>query len=123
MAYITSSPDYLNVQTNKEIIKIISNEVVFFSYKINQMSSYNMATNRVVVVTSNAIYIFKQSGPKKRTLKLTIPLKDIEMLTRSLLSSQFIVHVSLDCHHRFKSEKIDEVIDMIKIAYVSLMHK
>lgn len=123
MAYNTSSPDYLNVQTNKEIIKIISNEVVFFSYKINQMSSYNMATSRVIVVTSNAIYIFKQSGPKKRTLKLTILIKDVEMVTRSLLSTQFIIHVTLDCHYRFKSDKIDEVIDMLKISYVSLMHK
>lgn len=69
MSYISNSPDYLNVQTNKEIIKLISSEVVFFSDKISQISSYNMTTSRVIVLTSNAIYLFKQSGPKKRTLK------------------------------------------------------
>jgi len=123
MSYNTNSPDYLNVQTNKEIVKIISNEVVFFSNKINQLSSYNMATSRIIVITSNAIYIFKQSGPKKRTLKMTIYLKEIEMLVRSLISTQFIIQIGVESYHRFKSEKIDEIIEMIKIAYISLLHK
>jgi len=52
------------VQTNKDIITIISNEVVFFSDKISQLSSYNMSMTRVIVLTSSAIYLFKQSGPK-----------------------------------------------------------
>ena len=121
--YSTSNPDYLNVQTNTEIVKIIENEVVFFSHKINQLSSYNMATSRVIIITSKAIYIFKQSGPKKRKLKLTILLNEIEKLTKSLLSTQFVIHVVPDNVFRFKSDKIDEIIEMIKIAYVSLMHK
>lgn len=122
MSYSTNSPDYLNVQTNTDIVKIISSEVVFFSDKISQMSSYNMATSRVIVVTSKAIYLFKQSGPKKRTLKKTIELKDVAALTRSLKSTQFIIHTLVD-FYRFKTAKADEIIELIKVAYVSLVHK
>lgn len=122
MSYISNSPDYLNVQTNKEIIKIISSEVVFFSDKISQISSYNMTTSRVIVLTSNAIYLFKQSGPKKRTLKKWINVKDIEALTRSLKSPQFVIHTAIE-YYRFKSVKSDELIELIKVAYVSLCRK
>lgn len=118
--YSTANPDYLNVQTNKEIVKLIENEVVFFSYKINQLSSYNMATSRVIVITSKAIYMFKQSGPKKRKLKLTINLVDIDNLTKSLKSAQFVIHTMPEQWYRFRSDKVDEIIEMTKIAYVSL---
>jgi serum/glucocorticoid-regulated kinase 2 len=122
MSNNTISPDYLHVQTNKDIAKLILNEVVFFSDKINQISSYNMATKRIIIVTSNTIYLFKQSGPKKRILKKQIDLKDIATLTKSLKSTQFIVHTLSD-YFRFKSSKTTECIELIKIAYVSLVHK
>lgn len=122
MSSSTISPDYLHVQTNKDIARMISNEVVFFSDKINQLSSYNMATKRVIIVTSNAIYLFKQSGPKKRILKKQIDLKDVAALTKSLKSTQFIVHTLSD-FFRFKTAKTTECIELIKIAYVSLVHK
>lgn len=121
--YNTSNPDYLNVQTNKEIVKIISNEVVLFSYKISQLSSYNMATSRALVITSKAIYMFKQNGPKKRKLKLAIDFAQLEKVTRSLLSTQFILHTLSDQNYRFRSEKVDEIVEMVKIAYVSALHK
>jgi hypothetical protein len=107
MSYDTTSPDYLHVQTNKDIVKIISNEVVFFSDKVSQLSSYNMATKRIIIVTSNAIYLFKQSGPKKRTLKRQLDFKDVAALTRSLKSSQFIIHTFSD-FYRFRTNKADE---------------
>ena len=122
MSYSTISPDYLNVQTNTDIVKIISNEVVFFSDKISQLSSYNMATKRVIIVTSNSIYLFKQSGPKKRKLKNQIDFKDISALTKSMKSTQFIIHTISD-YFRFKSHTATECIELIKIAYVSQIHK
>ena len=122
MSYISNSPDYLCVQTNKDIIKIISNEVVFFSDKISQLSSYNMTTSRILVLTSTSIYLFKQSGPKKRTLKKWICIKDIEALTRSLKTPQFVIHLVTE-YYRFKSAKSDELIELIKVAYVSLCRK
>jgi serum/glucocorticoid-regulated kinase 2 len=122
MSSSTISPDYLHVQTNKDIARMISNEVVFFSDKINQLSSYNMTTKRVIIVTSNTIYLFKQSGPKKRILKKQIDLRDVAALTKSLKSAQFIVHTLSD-FFRFKTTKTTECIELIKIAYVSLVHK
>ena len=58
----------------------------------------------------------------KRKLKKTINLKDIEAITRSLKSNQFVVHTTTE-YLRFKSERNDEVIENTKIAYVSLLHK
>lgn len=49
-------------------------------------------------------------------------MKELEALTRSLKSTQFVLHTLTD-YFRFKSEKVDEVIELIKIAYVSLFHK
>ena len=122
MSFTTSSPDYLCVQTNKDIIKIISHEVVFFSDTVDQLSSYNMRTARVLVLTSNAIYLFKQSGPKKRKLKKSIELKELVAVTRSLRNPQFILHTLID-YYRIKTKKADELIDLLKVAFVSVLHK
>lgn len=61
-------------------------------------------------------------GLRNRTLKRTIDLKDIAALTRSLISTQFIIHTFTD-FLRFRTSKADELIELTKVAYVSQLHK
>lgn len=114
-----ASLDYLNIQGNTEVLKIIGNdEPVFYSnilYKINQ---YSFSQKRVIVITSARLYNFRKKGGKWM-LKRAIPIASIGGLSKSLSkkSNEFVIHVPEQYDYRYQSDHREEIISSLKMSY------
>lgn len=85
-------------------------------------TSILLRKNRVIVVTNARIYNFKERKGKK-LLKRAIPIAAIGGVSKCLYkkSSEFVIHVPEQYDYRYQSEKRDEVIQSLQMAYISLM--
>lgn len=57
-----SDRDYLNVKSNKDIMRIINNEELLYSDTIIKINKWNMSQERIIVITNLAIYNIKKTS-------------------------------------------------------------
>ena len=54
--------DYLQFAEEKSLSKIIGNEKVLFTDKINKINRYGLTQERNILITNKAIYNLKKKG-------------------------------------------------------------
>ena len=54
--------DYLNFAKEKSLSKIINDEEVLFTDKINKINRYGLTQERNILITNKAIYNMKKKG-------------------------------------------------------------
>ena len=54
--------DYLNFGKEQSLSKIIKNEKLWFTDKINKINRYGLTQERNIIITENAIYNLKKKG-------------------------------------------------------------
>ena len=79
--------DALSWANDKDILKIIGTETLYYSNKIQKINHYNISQERFLVLTNQALYnIFKKK------LKRKIKYNEILGITFTKLSQEFVVH-------------------------------
>ena len=79
--------DNLNLSKDKEILKIIDNEKIYYSECLVKINNVGKNQERNFVLTNKHVYNFK-----KKTMKRKIPLTSILGLSYSSVSNEFIIH-------------------------------
>ena len=74
------------------------------------------------MITSARLYNFREKKGKKM-LKRAIPISSIGGVSKSLSkkSNEFVIHVPEQYDYRYQSENRDEIIQSLKMAFISLM--
>ena len=54
--------DYLNFSKDKSLTKIIKDEELLFTDKINKINRYGLTQERNILITNKAIYNLKKKG-------------------------------------------------------------
>lgn len=74
------------------------------------------------MITSARLYNFKEKGSKK-VLKRAIPIAAIGGVTKSLNKkcNELVIHVPEQYDYRYQTDKRDEIIQSLKMAYISMM--
>lgn len=120
---IGSSLDYLNIQEDSDVLKIVgSDEPILFSERVNKINQYSFSQRRVILITMLRLYNFRERSGKRK-LKRAIPIAAIGGISKALAkkSTEFVIHVPEQYDYRYQSDKRDEIIQSIKMAYISLM--
>ena len=101
--------DYLGIKNNP---KLVNNEKVFYSCLITKYNDLGIRQERSLVLTDMAIYNLKKSAIQRR-----IPYDKLESISKSKLSSEFILHIKSEYDYRFLSfNRRNEIIE--KILYI-----
>lgn len=83
----TKKNDYLLFDGEKEIKKIIKDEIILFSDKIIKINNYGFNQERNIIITDKAIY-----NLKKKSLKRRIDINSLRGITISKIVEEFVVH-------------------------------
>ena len=79
--------DFLLFSDEPEIMSAIKSDIILYSNKIQKMRSFIIKKERNFVITPRAIYIFQN-----KKLKKILKYEDIQGITLSTLSNEFIIH-------------------------------
>ncbi len=79
--------DFLLFSKEPEILSQINSDLILYSNKIQKMGSFLIKQERNFVVTPTAIYTFQNKKLKKK-----LKYEDIQGITFSTLSHEFIIH-------------------------------
>lgn len=103
---IKKNQDYLNF---KAIPKIFNNEPIIFSSMLIKYNDENTRQERAFVLTNSAIYNVKKTSVKRR-----IVFEDLESISISIISSEFVLHIRNSYDYRYLSfEKRTEILESI----------
>ena len=72
---------------NKTIKEQLSDEKIIFSDSITKINKKLVEQKRVLIITDQALYNFKENKLKRR-----IPVKSIKAITASKTSDEFVIH-------------------------------
>lgn len=109
----STSQDYLEFDTDKEIRKEIKSEQLLYSDKIIKINRYNMSQDRQIVITNKALYNFK-----KKSLKRRIELTQIRGVSVSKLTDEFVVHGNeAEYDYDYVSSKRSLILETLGNAY------
>ena len=102
----TNKKDYLNFSARPETV---NNEKVLFSSLIRKFNDVGRIQERTLVITDIALYNLQSANLKRR-----VTIENIEAITISKISSEFVVHVFKEFDYRYTSyEKRNEIIEII----------
>ena len=108
--------DKLNLSKDKDIIKVIGNEKIYYSENIIKINQNGKNQERNFILTNKHVYNFK-----KKTLKRKIPLTAILGLSYSSKSNEFIIHGKNEQYdYSFISENKMTIICLILLLYQEL---
>ena len=110
--------DFLNYENNHDFLKIIGNEKIYYSDRIEKYKFGFFAhfEKRNLVITDQAIYIIKINDIKRR-----IKIEELYGITYSKLSNQFVVHLDQnDYDYLFQSDNRDKIILLLQNLYSKL---
>ena len=108
--------DKLNLSKDKDILKVIGNEKVYYSENIIKINQNGKNQERNFILTNKHVYNFK-----KKTMKRKIPLTAILGLSYSSVSNEFIIHGKNEQYdYSFISENKLAIICLILLLYQEL---
>lgn len=110
-----------NIMNFSEIIKIVnktikeqlSDEKIIFSDSITKINIKLVEQKRVLIITDQALYNFKENKLKRR-----IPVKSIKAITASKTSDEFVIHgeeSEYDYHYKYKNKR--KIIQILAADY------
>jgi serum/glucocorticoid-regulated kinase 2 len=98
--------DFLNIKASP---KLVNNERVFYSCLITKYNDLGIRQERSLVLTDMAMYNLKKTAIQRR-----IPYDKLECITKSKLSSEFVLHIKGEYDYRFLSfNRRTEIIEKI----------
>ena len=109
--------DLLGFSNEKDILKIIGKETLYFSNKVYKIT-HSFRKERNLVLTNNCLYHFK--GKK---LKKDMKYKEILGITFTSLSNEFIIHRKEGNDYYFISPDKIIIIYIIAKCYENLLKK
>ena len=83
----TNEYDYLLFDSDKEIKKIIKDEIILFSDKLIKINNYGFNQERNIIITDKAVY-----NIKKKSLKRRIDINCLRGITISKAVDEFVIH-------------------------------
>ena len=105
--------DALGWANDKDILKIIGTEKLYYSNKIQKINHYNISQERFLVLTNQALY-----NISKKKLKRKIKYNEILGITFTKLSQEFVVHgLDDEYDYYFQSPEKNILICLIAIFY------
>lgn len=108
--------DNLNFSKDRDILKIIDNEKIYYSGNIIKINQIGKNQERNIILTNRHVYNFK-----KKSMKRKIPLTSILGLSYSKLSDEFIIHGKNEQHDiSYKSEDKLSIICLVVLLYQEL---
>ena len=102
--------DFLNWSQDKDILKIINKETLYYSNKIQKINHYNISQERVIVLTNEALYNIQKKKSKRK-----IKYNDIRGITFSTSNTEFVVH-GIDGEYDYHFQSSDKNIIICLIA-------
>ena len=110
--------DFLLFSKEPEILTQIKSDPILYSNKIQKMGSFLIKQERNFIITPTAIYTFQN-----KKLKKTLKYEEIQGITFSTLSNEFIIHRKnqYDFHY-ICTDKTKLICSIIK-AYDKYMNK
>ena len=106
--------DNLNYTSDKNILKIINNETIYYSGNIIKVNDKEKSQERVLLITDKAIY-----NIKKKELKRRFELNNIIGITISPSTNEFVIHggeAEYDYHYLSKDKLFLIVYLITKLA-------
>ena len=100
---------------NKDINNKLSGEKIIFSDSIIKINKKLVEQKRVLIITDQALYNFKENKLKRR-----LPIKNIKGLTASKTSNEFVIHgedAEYDYHYTYKNKR--KIIQILAAVYYS----
>lgn len=93
--------------------QLVNNEKVFLSCSITKYNDYGFRTERILALTNEAIY-----NINKKKLKKRIPYRELEAISLSTMSSEFVLHIKNSNDYRFlsfkqKNEIVEEILKIL----------
>ena len=111
--------DNVNYSNDKDIIKIIGNEKLYFADWVKKINHFGMNQDRVLILTDKALY-----NTKGKSLKRKISYNEILGITFSSLTFEFIVHGNdNEYDYNFISPERNIIICLIAIFYEKFNNK
>ena len=108
--------DNLNLSKDKDILKIIEKEKIYYSENIVKINQVGKNQERNFILTNKHVYNFK-----KKTMKRKIPLTSILGLSYSSISNEFIIHGKNEQYdYSYISENKLIIICLIILLYQEL---
>ena len=105
--------DIFNWSEDKDILKIIKGEKIYFTDYITKINHYGMSQERSIILTDKALY-----NMKKKELRRQIPYSLFRGITYSKLTFEFVVHGNDDEYdYEFISSSRDLIICLIAVFY------
>lgn len=110
--------DFLGWNFDKDIIKIIGDETLYFSNKVSKYNSFGMKQDRNLLLTDKCLYNLQNKKVKRQ-------MKYDEMLgiTFSNQSNEFVVHADKGYDFHFLSQDKMTIIYIIAKCYEKLLNK
>lgn len=105
--------DFLKVNKDSDIRKIIRDEILYFSDNITKINHYGFSQKRQILVTNKAIY-----NLDNKSLKRKIEIKIVKGVSTSNSSDEFVIHCfELDHDYHYVSERKRKIIQFINNSY------
>jgi hypothetical protein len=96
-------------------------EIVIFSDAFTKINRKDKQQDRAMIVTGRAVYNCKNNNMAK--CKRRISLAEIEGITQSTVSDEFVLHVPAEYDYRFMGPRKAEAIEWIQSAREKLTGK
>ena len=110
--------DYLGWMADPEILKVIEDETIYYSNKVQKYNSFNIKQDRNLLLTNNSIYNF-QNKKMKRHMKY----EELLGITFSNQSNEFVVHANKGYDFHFGSQEKMIIIYIIAKRYEDILKK
>lgn len=105
--------DFLGLSKDKETQKIIQNESIYYSNKIQKINHFNISQERGIIITKEAVYV-----TKKKKLNKKMNYNEIKGITFNKINNEFVLHGNneeYDFH--FQSQDKNIIICIISMFY------
>ena len=110
--------DFLGWALDKDVLKVIGDETLYYSGKVQKINSFSIKQERNLVLTDKCLYNFHNKKVKRQ-------MKYEEMLgiTFSNVSNEFVVHADKGYDFHFLSQEKTIIIFIIAKCYEKLLNK
>ena len=98
---------------SKDINNKLSGEKIIFSDSIIKINKKLVEQKRMLIITDQALYNFKENSLRRR-----IPVKNIKAITASKTSDEFVIHgesSEYDYHYKYKNKR--KIIQILAATY------
>ena len=105
--------DFLNWSNDKDILKLIQNETLYYINKIQKINHYNISQERILVLTKENLYILS-----KKKLKKKMKYNEIIGITFNEINAEFVIHgMNGEYDFYLESQEKNILICLIAIFY------